>query len=93
MVRNRYDNTLRYIDLQVGLFIKFLKEHNFYDNFIIFVIPHVEYSLQEGYSTAAALNKKVAKKCSGLPLGQGFKKAVIVSYVEGPTEEVVVAFS
>jgi len=52
IILNHYDNALRYVDLQVGLFVEFLKKNNLYDNSIIVVAPdHGEAFYQKGHPT------------------------------------------
>ncbi len=49
-VINRFDNALYYVDAQVGLFVRFLKERGIYDDAIIIVVPdHGEAFYQNGY--------------------------------------------
>jgi arylsulfatase A-like enzyme len=51
-VINKYDNALRYVDQQVGMFIDYLKQNNLYDNSVIIVTSdHGEAFYQHGYPT------------------------------------------
>lgn len=52
VVRNRYDNALRYVDEQVGRFVAFLKSRGMYDDAIIILAPdHGEAFYKKGYPT------------------------------------------
>ena len=51
-VINKYDNALRYVDQQVGVFIDYLKQNNLYDNSLIIVTSdHGEAFYEHGYPT------------------------------------------
>jgi arylsulfatase A-like enzyme len=51
-VINKFDNALRYVDSQVGIFIQFLKKQGLYDDAIILVMPdHGEAFYQNGFPT------------------------------------------
>lgn len=52
VVQNRYDNALRYVDKQVGLFIKFLKAEGLYDEaIIVLAVDHGEAFYKHGFPT------------------------------------------
>ena len=51
-VVNKFDNALHYVDAQVGTLIRYLKEHNLYDNSVIIVTSdHGEAFYRHGYPT------------------------------------------
>jgi arylsulfatase A-like enzyme len=55
VVLNRFDNALLYVDLQVGGFLKFLKERGLYEDSLIIVAPdHGESFYDDGYPTHAS---------------------------------------
>jgi len=50
IVRNRFDNALRYVDGQLGLFLSFLKQRGLYENSIVIVVPdHGEAFYEKGF--------------------------------------------